>query len=76
MSQQDLQQSIAILNNQMTQFLQALKLLLAQAGAAPPAAVIAQHVSFALSYGTTKLDQLMGFSAGTGQALYDAGKPN
>jgi len=62
--QQDLQQSIDILNNQMAQFLQALQLLLAQASAAHPAAVIAaQHVSFALSSGTTKPDQLIGFSA-------------
>ena len=75
--QQDLQQSIDILNNQMAQFLQALQLLLAQASAAHPAAVIAaQHVSFALSSGTTKPDQLIGFSAWTGHTLYDAGKPN
>ena len=49
MSQQDLQQSIANLNNQMTQLLQAIQPLLAGAGAAPPIAAAApQPVMFVL----------------------------
>ena len=75
MSQQDLQQSIANLNNQMTQLLQAIQPLLAGAVVAPPvAATAAQPVTFALSPGTTNPDQLIDFSTRTGQALYDTGR--
>ncbi len=63
MSQQDLQQSIAYLNNQMTQLLQAIQSLLAGAGAALPVAAFApQPVTFALSPGTTNPDQLIDYS--------------
>ncbi len=75
MSQQDLLQSIANLNNQMTQLLQAIQPLLAGAVVAPPvAATAAQPVTFALSPGTTNPDQLIDFSTRTGQALYDTGR--
>ena len=77
MSQQDLQQSIANLNNQMTRLLQAIKPLLAGAAVALPVAASApQPVTFALSPGTTNPnpDQLIDFSTHTGQALYDTGR--
>ena len=75
MSQQDLQQSIANLNNQMTQLLQAIQPLLAGAGAAPPVATTTpQPVIFILSPGTTYSDQLTEFFTCTAQSLYDAGR--
>ena len=75
MSQQDLQQSIANLNNQMTQLLQVIQPLLAGAAVAPPVAANApQLVIFALSPGTTNPDLLIDFSTRTGQALYDTGR--
>ena len=75
MSQQDLQQSIANLNNQMTQLLQAIQPFLAGTAVSPPVAASApQPVTFALSPGTTNPDQLIDFSTRTGQALYDTGR--
>ena len=75
MSQQDLQQSIANLNNQMTQLLQAIQPLLVGAVVAPPVSTTtAQSVTFALSPGTTNPDQLIDFSNRAGQALYDTGR--
>ena len=75
MSQQDLQESIANLNNKMTQFVQAIEQLLAGAGAAPPVAATApQPVIFALSPRNTNPDQLIDFSTCTGQSLHDAGR--
>ncbi len=70
-----MQQSIANLNNQMTQVLQAIQPLLAGAGAGPPdSATAPQPVTFALSSGTTNPEQLIDFSTCTGQALYDTGR--
>ena len=75
MSQQDLQQSIANLIIQITQLLQSTQPLLAQGGAAPPAAATAsQPVTLVLTLGTTNPDQLIDFSTRSGQALYDAGR--
>ena len=74
MSQQDLQQSIANLNNQMNQLLQGIQPLLATSSATSPVAAAApQLVTFALP-GTTNPDQLIDFSTRTGQALYDTGR--
>ena len=75
MLQQDLQQSMANLNTQMTQLLQAIQPLLAGADAASSfAAAAPQPVAFALSPGTTNPDQLIDFSTRTGQTLYDTGR--
>ena len=75
MSPHDFQQSIANLNNQITQLLQVIQPLLAGAAVAQPVAANApQLVTLVLSPGTTNPDQLIDFSTRTGQALHDTGR--